>query len=345
MEEHKKEKEKEREREKARKIVLVTGATGSMGNLVASKLVAKGYEVRVFIRGSTLKLPAGTRPYLGDITLVDDSNRAALVEACRNVDTVYHVAGATYNYLNSYEQLIRANVIGTENILSAYMEANSTSKKKLKFVFTSSVTVYGYDRRGEVLDENSETKPASNYSRSKLMAEQVVSSFGDVNKNLDCYILRLATIYGPLYKDSFFKIFKMVQQGSVRYIGDGSNHLCLIHSDDACDGIILAGEGKPTGIRTYNLTDGSPHTLKSLLELAAHLLEVEAPSKGMHKLIARLSRHIMGINYDEFEFLASDRQISIERIRKELSFRPKVDIKKGAQQLIEEYLAQRRGAA
>jgi nucleoside-diphosphate-sugar epimerase len=332
---------------KGKKIVLVTGATGRMGSEVASSLVAKGYEVRALIRSSPSssegwkRLPPGTRPYVADLTLMDGASRKALLEACRGVDTVYHVAGATYNYLNTYEQLIQANVIGTENILTAYLEANPNTKKRLRFVFTSSVTVYGYDRRGEVLKETSETKPASNYSRSKQMAEQVVNSFGDVNKHLDCTILRLATIYGPSYRDSFFKVFRMVQQGKVRYIGNGSNHLCLVHSMDASNGIITAGESELRGTRVYNLTDGTPHTLKSLLELAAHLLKVEAPSKGMHKLIARLSRRIMGINYDEFEFLASDRVISIEKIEKELSFRPKIDIKRGAAELVAEFLEQR----
>jgi nucleoside-diphosphate-sugar epimerase len=143
-----------------KRIVLVTGATGRLGGMVALGLVEKGYEVRTLIRGSPSssnnwkKLPRGTIPYVGDLTASDEANRKLLLEACRGVDTVYHVAGATYNFKNTYDQLIQTNVIGTENILTAFIESNKAPGRRLKFVFTSSVTVYGYERPEEVLTES-----------------------------------------------------------------------------------------------------------------------------------------------------------------------------------------------
>lgn len=67
---------------------LVTGATGFLGSYVAEQLVARGDRVRAFCRRPTPELHAlGARIALGDIR-----DAAAVEEACRNIDTVFHTA-------------------------------------------------------------------------------------------------------------------------------------------------------------------------------------------------------------------------------------------------------------
>ncbi|MGC8647706.1 MAG: NAD-dependent epimerase/dehydratase family protein [Candidatus Micrarchaeia archaeon] len=322
--------------------VLITGSTSKLGVNLSKAMVKKGYEVRVFIpagpelSGEWSKLPYGVIPFVGDFTLKHENDKEALVDACRDVDVLFHIGGANYNYQNSYKQLIETNVVGTENVISSYLEANK-KEKNLHFVFTSTTSVYGYKRPGEVLTEESETAPARGYPESKLMAEKVIDVYGTTNSNLHYTILRLSKLYGIGYEGPFFKMFKLLDEGKANYVGSGNNHITLLHVDDAVQALILAGNA-PGKNAIYNVADGTPYTLKSLLILAAKMLGVEPPKRSINPLIAKiLSSRVQDIKYDEFEFLTSDRIISIEKIKSELGFVPSVRLEEGAQELINAY--------
>ena len=55
----------------------------------------------------------------------------------------------------------------------------------------------------------------------------------------------------------------------------------------------------------------------------AKYLKVPPINKSVHPLLARMARAAKKINVDEFDFLTSDRTISIDRAKKELKFSPK----------------------
>jgi nucleoside-diphosphate-sugar epimerase len=74
--------------------------------------------------------------------------------------------------------------------------------------------------------------------------------------------------------------------------------------------------------KVYNITDGIPYTQKDLFDQAATFLGVKPPSSGLHPLIAKIGARMSGLNYDEFEFLVSDRIIKIDKAKKELGYKP-----------------------
>ena len=325
-----------------RPVDLVTGATSKLGALIVKRLVDNGHEVRAIIRGEPAvdpgwkQLPPGVKPYIADITLKNERDAGELQKACEGVDNIFHVASAVYNYKHTYDEFIDINVVGTENVINAALNANKG--KPVRFMCVGSVTVYGYRRPGEVLTEESNTHPESNYSKSKLMQEEVVKAYADSNPGLKYTILRYSTLYGPGYENSFFKVFQLLKEGKLMYIGDGTNHLSLIHVQDAADAIVEAAENTKSINETYNVTDNEYHTIKSLFELAAHLLGVPAPTKSRSTTVARLSRRFVNLKYDEFEFLTSDRMISSDKIFKDIGFKPKIKIDRGSNELVQDFL-------
>ncbi|MCL4374083.1 MAG: NAD(P)-dependent oxidoreductase [Candidatus Marsarchaeota archaeon] len=324
--------------------VLITGPTSQLGINLSKTLVKEGYEVRILAKtgpelyGEWSKLPPGVIPFVGDFTLKDESDRDVLVDACRDVDVVFHIGSANYNYQYNYKNLIETNVVGTENIVVAYLEANKGSSKNLHFILTSTTSVYGYKRTGEILSEESETRPARGYPESKLMAEKVVNAFGVTNNNLHYTVLRLSKLYGLGYENSFFKVFKLLMEGKANYVGNGNNHITLLHVDDAVRALIMSAEKAGDVNSTYNVSDGVPYTLKELLSKAANLLGVEPPKKSINPLFARIiSSRAHDIKYDEYEFLTSDRIISIEKIKKELGFVPMVKLETAGRELVDAF--------
>ena len=71
---------------------LITGATGFIGRALTRSLLSRGESVRVLARSKTK-----ARALFGDhaeIVVGDLGDEAALARACRDVETVHHVAGS-----------------------------------------------------------------------------------------------------------------------------------------------------------------------------------------------------------------------------------------------------------
>ncbi|MGC8568268.1 MAG: NAD-dependent epimerase/dehydratase family protein [Candidatus Micrarchaeia archaeon] len=331
--------------EENRHINLITGATSHLGISIAKKLIEAGEEVRAIIpekpavSSEWKNLPPGVKPYVVNLTFKNDEDKKNLEEALEGVDRVFHFAGAVFNYKFTYNQFIDINVIGTENLLRTAKEVNLRTGGQIHFLYSSSVTVYGYRRRGVVLTEDSELKPASPYSESKVMAEQVIKSYCDAYPNMKYTIFRLATFFGDGYNAPIFKVFNLVKEGKMPIIGDGKNFLTFVNIEDIIEAFILASsKNEASSNKIYNLTDGVNHEMKALLDLAASLLNVKPPEKRVNFLLANLARKVMDINYDEFEFITSDRIISIDKIKKELGFFPKKTLENEASELVKEFL-------
>lgn len=324
-------------------IDLVTGATTGLGKQLIKRLVDKGDDVRVILQthpsvsNEWKTLPPKVEIYVADLTLANDADQQNLEKACDGVDNIFHLAGAVYNYKYTSEQLLNTNAFGTENLMNACTNANKKSKHKVHVIFASSSTVYGYRRPNEILTEESQLKPGSRYSESKVIAEQILQSFADANSNVDYTILRMSTFYGEDYKSSFNKVFKLIESGKAMYIGNGNNHISFIHESEAAESMILACQSQQSLNKIYNICDGIPYTVKELFTAVAKSLGVSPPSRGIPSALARITRKIIDINYDEYEFVASDRIISIDRAKKELDFNPKTSIYKEGMQLLEEY--------
>ena len=326
-------------------ISLVTGATSMLGRKVAERLIEAGNTVRVILRDAPKDnpewrmLPAGVVPYVADIALKDHKDEETLRQACMGVTNIFHIAGAAYNYLNTYDQLIDVNVVGTENVIKAWLDANPAPAKG-HLIFTSSVAVYGHDRPGELLNETSDIKPDGPYAMSKYMATHVIESWCAANPRLSYTVARLGTFYGEGYESGFFKLFKLVSEGKMSYRGKGSNHLTIVHVDDAVDALIeIYKNREKSANKVYNITDGIAHTQKELLDCVVKFLNAKPITNSTYPLFAKILASRNDIRFDEYEFLNSDRMVNIDLARKELGFKPSRSIEKDGKALAEQFLS------
>lgn len=162
--------------------ILITGATGKVGNRLAKRLVQRGDHVRALVRDPARAADlreAGIELVTGD--LLDAGSLAAAVSG---VDTVVHCAaffrGATA------EQAHAVNDLGTQQLANAALRAGVK-----RFIFTSTGLVYG-PTGGRLAREDDACAPTAAYPASKLAAERFLLGI----EGLDVRVLRLPFVYG-----------------------------------------------------------------------------------------------------------------------------------------------------
>jgi len=243
--------------------VLVTGATGFVGSVVARQLLARGDQVRVLARpGSDRRNLQGldVECHEGDLRVP-----ASLLDACRGMEGLYHVAADYRLWSRRPQDLYDSNVTGTRNLMEAAQTAGIS-----RIVYTSSVATLGVTGDGTPGDEET---PASledmigHYKRSKFLAEQTVNKLIEQD-GLPAVIVNPSTPIGPF--DIKPTPTGRVVRDAIRrkipaYVDTGLN---LAHVEDVATGHLLAFDRGQVG-RRYIL-GGEDLSLKCILtEIAA----------------------------------------------------------------------------
>ncbi|MGI6078186.1 MAG: NAD-dependent epimerase/dehydratase family protein [Fastidiosipilaceae bacterium] len=174
-------------------MILITGATGHVGNNLLRSLSKKGETLRLFLQPQeSVGALDGTHFDLvvGDIRNPEDVNRA--VEGC---EKVYHLAGLVDIAPKQVNLLEEVNVLGTRNIVEACLKYNVK-----RLVFISSVHALPESPKGSKLKElgaaafpNTTLLGAYAVSKSKATAEV----YKGVEKGLDAVMIFPSGIIGP----------------------------------------------------------------------------------------------------------------------------------------------------
>ncbi|MGC9037153.1 MAG: NAD-dependent epimerase/dehydratase family protein [Candidatus Micrarchaeia archaeon] len=308
--------------------ICITGGSGRLARTLSPALLNLGYTVKALVKQKEdmQRLPAGVIPFVGSI-----DNLNVLRECVEGADLVIHAAAIVKEAGTTTKEIMHVNFEGTELLLNACKLEGCK-----RIMFTSTIDVYGRERK-EVLNEESIPKPTDRYGYSKLMAEQAI-----IESGIDYTIFRIATIYGPGFEHYFFKMFKAIVEGKVAIIGDGQNHLAMIHARDVAEAFLLAIQNKSSIRKIYVLGDGVPYTQEGLIRKAAELLRVPPPEKHVNKSLALLLAKKRGLESDELRFLISNRVLDISKIKRELGFEPKVSIDEGGKELVDMFISSER---
>lgn len=239
--------------------VLVTGGGGFLGAAIARRLVARGHAVRSFSRGRYPALEAlGIEHARGDL-----ADRRAVTAAAEGCDAIIHTA-AKAGVWGAHEAYVRANVIGTENVLAA---CRAAGVPRLIYTSTPSVVHPGGDL--EDADESLPyaSAPSTSYQATKIIAERsVLSARSDA---LSVVALRPHLIWGPDDPHLVPRILGRVRRGLIALPGGGSSRIDTVYVDNAADAHVAALERlRPEAAcngRAYFVTNGDPRPLRDIV--------------------------------------------------------------------------------
>ena len=171
--------------------VLITGATGCIGNHVTRLCVERGDDVRVMV------MPGEDRSPLNgmDVEFVEGNllDPDSLQRAVKGVDRLFHLAALFAIWTADPDLHYKINVDGARSILQAAMAEGIE-----KIVFTSSVAAIGITGSGEWANEETAFNGwpwASEYILSKFISHQMVK--GMVADGLPATLVMHGMPFGP----------------------------------------------------------------------------------------------------------------------------------------------------
>jgi len=255
--------------------VFVTGGTGFIGDHVVRKLRARGDEVTALVRnpekGAELaelgcELVAGT--------LADTNAIRAGMEGC---DAAIHGA-AVYEVgipKSEHQAMHESNVVGTENVLRAALEA-----KVPRVVYVSTVAVFG-NTNGEVVDEAYEppgTSFTSYYEQTKYEAHKLAKRL-IADEGLPCVIVQPGGVYGPDDHSAVGQQMNQFLAGKMPLIAFPETGFNMVHVDDVGDGVLLALDSGKVG-ESYIL-GGQITTMRELIDTLGQVAGRKPPKRAL----------------------------------------------------------------
>ncbi|MEO9276525.1 MAG: SDR family NAD(P)-dependent oxidoreductase [Nitrososphaera sp.] len=301
--------------------IFVTGGSGFIGRYTVVALLKAGNSVTIYDNQynsskTTVRylIEKGAKFVKGDIT-----NYKQISRSISGFDAVVHLAAQIDVQESIRDPLFthHVNTTGTLNLLNACIENNVKN-----IVAASTAAVYGESAK-QSISENSPVNPISPYGVSKLSMEfylKVFSSYHDLN----CVSLRFFNVYGAGQSDAYAgvitKFVDCIQKNkSLVIFGNGSNTRDFVSVSDAVSAIQLALEKiKGKKGNCYNIASGKYTTIK---DLAYTMISI--------------SRKPLQIKYQKArKGDIRKSQPTILLAKKELGYRPKIDLQDGLQELI-----------
>ncbi len=250
---------------------LVTGAAGFIGCHLVEALTTAGTAVVGLDNersGDWSRLRAPCRRDPRDLA---DLSTDELVDLCRDVDVVFHLAAEKHNSAKATPQrIIDVNISATHRLFDAAGRAGCP-----KVVFTSSLYAYG-SMGPQPMREGDTPAPVTMYGMSKVAGEHMLR-VAQREHSLGWTVARLFFVYGPRqfaeggYKSVIVSNFERLLRGEAPTVyGDGEQALDYVYVEDAV-GALLAMSAREHDGKTLNVASGRAISVN---ELTAAMLTV-----------------------------------------------------------------------
>ncbi|MEI7848163.1 MAG: SDR family oxidoreductase [Chloroflexota bacterium] len=306
--------------------ILVTGATGHIGNVLIRKLVEQGEKVRALI------LPGEDTSHLRELDIEQVSgdvlDSSTLKKSFEGVEQVFHLAGIISILPGANPLIQRVNVEGTLNVLKAATEA-----RVKRLIYTSSIHALARIPHGTTVDESVPYDPENTYGiydQTKAQATMHVQQAALAG--LNAVIVCPTGVIGPHdYRSSMMG--DVIRSAALRKLTpyvDGAYDFVDVR--DVADGLIAAAEKGQSG-SSYILS-GQRISVRYLLETVREITGQSFASFKIPLPLAEFAAHFTPLYYRlsqtnprftpySLEVLQSNSYISHAKASRELGYHPR----------------------
>jgi len=273
------------------KTILITGASGLIGQSLTKLLIEKEYIVHQLSRDVS-KANNHVKIFKWDVSRMEiDKN------CLKNVDTIINLAGegiADKVWTQKRKQQIIKSRTGAINLLHDALKDNPNHNVKT-FISSSAIGHYGH-RNNEILTEDSE--PGTDFLANTCLAwERAADKMENIGLRL--VIFRTGVVLSK-YGGALPQLAKPINFGLGSALGSGKQWVPWIHIDDTINMFLYALEHENI-YGVYNMSSPFPVTNKELtkavaLQLHKPLWAPKVPEFLLRIILGEMSRVVLNSN-------------------------------------------------
>lgn len=308
--------------------ILVTGAAGFMGSHLVDYLLEKGYK-SVYgvddLSGGYMR-NVNKKSRFTKLDLRDREKTARYIKKIKP-ELIFHLAADATEGRSQFTP-INCTLRNYNAFLNLLVPAIQTKKLK-KFVFTSSMSVYGAQK--PPFSELMPTSPEDIYAISKAAVEVALKILAEVHQ-FKWTIVRPHNVYGPKqnladpYRNVIGIFINSILRGKNFYIyGDGTQIRAFTYIDDFTPYLAKCSFAKKTDGEIFNLGPRKEYTINQMAEI---VLNTFFPDGKIPKHLK--PKHLPSRPKEVKEAFCS--QAKAEKI---LGYKARVDLEEGIKRMIE----------
>jgi nucleoside-diphosphate-sugar epimerase len=321
-----------------KQVAFITGATGFIGSHLALRLLKEGHSVRVLCRKESQGKLLSDIAAKAQIALGDLKDQNSLEQAMQGVTHVYHCAGQVLDW-GSDQEFNATNVQGT-----AWLLESAARVQVKRFVHLSTMAVFGVPSPAKFDDETPYGTSQDPYSRTKIEGEKVALQ-AHREKGVPVTVLRPTVVYGP--RSTWLEEpLRMIQKRKMFLLdrGNGTCHPCYI--ENLIDAMLLVSEHPAAVGQAYLVGDDEPIPFSRYFQGVASLagqgpvqrsipLSVARAMATTFEATARLTRSTSRplLTHTAIDMVCTRSQMSMDKIRRELGYRPRYRFDQAIQEL------------
>jgi nucleoside-diphosphate-sugar epimerase len=298
--------------------VLVTGASGFVGEALVRKLAATGRAVTGVSRnGGDVN-----RPGLSGVKRYEDAAPLMAGHAC-----MVHLA-ARVHVMNDAAQDPLAAFRAANVTLTLNLARQAAAAGLRRFVFISSIKVNGEATLpGQPFTEQDAFAPQDPYGVSKMEAEQGLHQIA-AETGLEVVIIRPPLVYGPGVRANFAALMRAVARGVPLPLGAINNRRSLVALDNLLDFIVNCLSHPAAANQTFLVSDGEDLSTPELVRRMARAVGKPARLLPVPLWLLNAGALLLG-KQDRLQRLCGSLQLDISKARDLLGWQPPISVNEG----------------
>lgn len=317
-------------------LVLVTGASGFVGNALVARLAAQGrYRVRAAVRRPVDALDRRAEQVrIGDLDGATDWD-AALA----GVHAVVHAAARVHVMQDTAAEPLQAfRTVNVDGTLQLARRAVAAGVRRL--VYVSSIKVNGeVTAPGRPFRADDPPAPADPYGVSKREAEDGLRALAATGA-LEVVIVRPPLVYGPGVRANFASLMRLVARGIPLPLGALDNRRTLVALDNLVDLIVTCLDHPAAANETFLAGDGEDLSTTDLVRRVGRALGRPARLIPVPAALLSLAARVVGRGAVA-QRLCESLQVDTGKARRVLGWQPPVAVDTALEGVAAQFRARR----
>lgn len=298
--------------------ILVTGATGFVGQRLSRVLRENGLAVREAVRCTSATAADREIATIGEIDGQTDWRSAV-----EGVNCVIHLAGRAHvmheNLTDPLAVYRRVNVTGTARLARAAAVAGVQ-----RFVFVSSIKVNGEATTNRMFTEVDVPMPLDAYGISKQEAEGELRDIGR-EFGMEIVVVRPPLVYGPGVKGNFLSMMRWVRSGLPLPLSRCTNRRSFVGLTNFVDLLVQCTTHRAAADETFLVADGEDLSMVVLVQRLARALGRTARLLPLPPSWLRFGARLVG-REAIYERLCGSLQVDSGKARRVLGWAPPLSV-------------------